>query len=637
MSPASPLPLRKDRRDRAKLRSISSKRRRAIEQYRILDTPPEPDFDDLAELAAELFGTSFAAISFIDADRQWFKAQRGLAIRETSIERSICAQTIRQDDIFLVEDASADPVFATNPLVVHPPHFRFYAGMRIRAADGTPIATLCVMDPRERPGGISDVQRMTLRILARQVEAQLNLRRARIDRDQRAVELRTVSGKLLHAANHDGLTGLPNRLLFSSRLTDALRNADVSGLRTALLLINVDHLKQINDELGLDAGDAMLCGFADRLQGLVRSTDSVSRLGGDEFALVLTGINRDEDLSAVIQSLAARLREPISYDGRMVECRATIGIAMYPEHAANPEDLMKCSDRALAVGKVGRNCAVTFRPEMAADFERGAQLASLARTAIESGQIAPYYQPKIDLRSGKLSGFEALVRWEEAEDRTVLPEMFAAAFADRELSAAIGEQVLRRVCSDMRSWTDDRIDFGHVAINSCAADFAGNNYAERLLASLKHYDLDPSLLELEITEGIFLGHGAQYVARALDLLNARGMRIALDDFGTGYASLSHLKQFPVHVLKIDRSFISGIGKNPDDAAIVEALISLGQSLHIETVAEGIETVEQAAFVRTRGCSIGQGFLYARAQPASNVPDMIAQFAAQEAATTKKVA
>lgn len=592
------------------------RRQKAIEHYQILDTLPEPDFDDIAALAAKLCETSFAAISFIDEKRQWFKAEWGLGIRETPIEQSFCAHAIQQDDIFLVGNASTDPVFAANPLVTGVPHVRFYAGMPIRAADGTPIAALCVIDPEQRPDGISDAQRMTLKVLARQIEAQLNLRRAVLDRDQRADELH-------HVANHDALTGLPNRKLFGSRLNDALRSTDVYGARTALLMIDVDHFKQINDSLGHDAGDALLCSFAKRLHAMVRDTDTMSRLGGDEFALVLTGINRDEELAAVIQSITERLRQPIVHGGRTIECRATIGVALYPEHADTLEELIKCSDLALAVGKIGRGCTTTFRPEMAADFKRGAQLMAMARAAIDSGQLVPHYQPKIDLHSGKLSGFEALVRWEEAPDRSLLAEMFGMAFTDRELSFAIGQQMLTRVCGDIRSWIDAGVDFGHVAINSSAADFAGNDYAERLLGTLEGYCIDPNLLELEVTEEVFLGRGAHHVLRALEMLSARGMTIALDDFGTGYASLSHLKQYPVDVLKIDRSFVSGVVNDTGDAAIVGALISLGQSLNIDTVAEGIETAEQAAFVRAHGCSYGQGYLYAKAQPACDVPALIA--------------
>ena len=204
--------------------------------------------------------------------------------------------------------------------------------------------------------------------------------------------------------------------------------------------------------------------------------------------------------------------------------------------------------------------------------------------------------------------------------------MFAKAFCNRELAAAIGERMITRVLDDIKSWKDAGLAFGHVAINSCAADYASNDFAERLLGSMAARGLDPRLLELEVTEGIFLGRGAHHVARALAMLSSRGIRIALDDFGTGYASLSHLKQFQVDVLKIDRTFVSGVSNDVDDAAIVRALIGLGQSLGIETVAEGVETHEQAAFVHSYGCSTAQGYLYGAACSSDRVPAVVANFA-----------
>ena len=622
------LPRRAARRSEA---HVAANRRRAIERYRILDTLPEPDFDAVATLAAKVCETPFAAISFIDGERQWFKAQCGLGVRETPISQSFCAHTIRQDDILLVADAAGDPRFAVNPLVTGAPHFRFYAGMPVRAADGTPIAALCVLDDRPRPGGLSETQRMTLTVLARQVEAQLDLRRAVIERDAHAEEQRAMARELRHVAEHDPLTGLPNRTLFDARLADALRGADATRSRTALMLVDVDHFKQVNDSLGHDAGDALLCSFANRLRSMVRANDTVARLGGDEFAVLLAGIDRDEELAAVIRSLDDRLRQPVRHAGRTVDCRASIGIAIYPDHAGTAEGLVKCSDLALAAAKAERGRAIVFRSEMAQDFHREGRLLALVRAAVEDDRIVPFYQPKIDLGSGALVGFEALVRRVGGGGAAESPDMFAAAFADRELSAEIGRRMVARVCADMRAWSDARIAFGHVAINSCAADFAGNDLAERLLAAIGEHGLRPDLFELEVTEGVFLGRSAHHVARALEKLGASGMRIALDDFGTGYASLTHLKQFPVDVLKIDRSFVAGLGHDADDAAIVRALIGLGRSLGIETVAEGIETPEQAAFVRAHGCTLGQGFLYGAAHPARDIPAMIAGFATKAVA------
>jgi len=258
-------------------------------------------------------------------------------------------------------------------------------------------------------------------------------------------------------------------------------------------------------------------------------------------------------------------------------------------------------------------------------------MLDVARTGVSARRIVPHYQPKVDLRTGQIIGFEALVRCTRTIGDPLLPEAFSHAFGDRELAREISSQMLKSVLHDMRRWVAQGVAFGHVALNTCAADFHGDDFAERLLDELKRHQLEPSLLEIEVTEGVFLGRGASYVARALSVLSQSGIRVALDDFGTGFASLTHLKQFKVDILKIDRSFVAGIGKSADDTAIVRALIGLGQSLGIKTVAEGIETIEQAVFVKGHGCDSGQGYLYGRACAARAVPGLIGNQAVRSAA------
>lgn len=595
------------------------RRREAIARYEILDTAAEADFDNIAQLAARVFGTPYAAISFIDDDRQWFKASHGLNVCETPIEQSFCAFAIRTPKLFLVKDARLDARFASNPLVAGPPHIRFYAGMRIVAKDGTPIASLCVLDTQARPQAITDVQAMTLQVLATQVQSLLELRRALIEQRLQVEAQATLSAKLRYVAEHDDLTGLPHRSVFNKKLEQALRYAKADDTRVAVLLVDVDHFKQINDSLGHDAGDVLLHSFAGRLRKSLRASDIVARLGGDEFGVVLHGIAQIEQLTTVVRSLSDRLHEPLLYNGRTIDCRASIGVAVYPDHAQTMRELTKCSDLALAAAKTRRGCVTIFCPTMAEQFEQEAAMLTVARAGLAARQIVPHYQPKIDLRTGCPVGFEALVRCARSDGPPMLPDVFAHAFTDRDLATQISQQMLLQILRDIRQWVDRGVPFGHVAINTCAADFYGDDFAQRLLAEVDRAGIEPGLLEIEVTEGIFLGRGAHHVARALSMLSARGIRIALDDFGTGFASLTHLKQFPVDILKIDRSFVSGIGKNPDDSAIVRALIGLGRSLGIQTVAEGVETAQQSAFVKSHGCDLGQGFLFGHAYPASAVP------------------
>ncbi|QZH75357.1 MAG: EAL domain-containing protein [Erythrobacter sp.] len=613
------------------LRSRAEKRSNAIAEYDILDSGPELEFDSIVMLVAQIFGTQSAAISFVDTDRQWFKARCGIKPSETPISASFCAHTIEVDDILVIKDARADPRFATNPLVTTEPFVRFYAGVRIFSSDRIPIAALCVFDPQARPEGLTNLERRTLKVLASQVEVLLEMRRLVMERNGQVIAQSALSKRLRHVAEHDELTGLPNRGLFQKRLADAIRKADQDESRVALMMVDVDHFKQINDSLGHDVGDALLRSFARRLRSTVRKSDTVARLGGDEFGILLGEFSREEEVTEIVQSLINRLHEPITHRGRLVECRASIGIAIYPDHSDTAEGLTKCSDLALGEAKQSRGCAETFRRDMTEEFELETQKLSVARRALAEENVIAHYQPKIDLNSGTLVGFEALARCRSSERTPMLPESFLPAFENRELAVEISRQMVARVLDDVCGWVSRGIKFGHVAINTGAADFLSDDFAESLLAQIERRGLNPSVIEVEITEGVFLGRGSHHVARALSLLSQAGVRIALDDFGTGYASLTHLREFRVDVLKVDRTFVAGIGKNPDDTAIVRALIGLGNSLGIETVGEGIETNEQAAFMRTHGCDVGQGYLFSPAEPRARVPLLVSQFAKRAAA------
>lgn len=602
-----------------------SQRRDAIASYAILDSAPEPHFDDIVKLTARIIGTQTAAISFIDDTRQWFKARWGLQPGETALSVSFCVHTIEDGVPLVVRDATADPRFADNPLVTGPPSIRFYAGMRILASDGTPIAALCVFDPTPRPQGLTPLEDATLRTLAGQVEALLELRRLLREREEQVVVQLRLTERLRYVAEHDELTGLPRRDLFNRHLIRTMNEARQNGAQAALLFVDVDHFKQINDSLGHDAGDALLCGFAHRLREILRHTDTAARLGGDEFGVILSGIERGEQVADIVTSLNRRLHQPIRHRGRLINCKASIGVAIYPDHATDPDGLMKCADLALAEAKLSRGRTETFSQRLMEEFDRETEMLSVAREGLEAGHLVAHYQPKIDLGTGALVGFEALVRCQTSEHVTIMPDSFAEAFDDRELAVAISRQMISSVLDDIRTWVDRGLDFGHVAINTGAADFRSNTFAEMLLQEIAARGLSPGMIELEVTEGVFLGRGAQQVDRALGVLSEAGVRIALDDFGTGYASLTHLKQFRVDVLKIDRSFVSGIGTNFDDTTIVRALIGLGKSLGMTTVAEGIETTAQAEFAKSHGCDIGQGFYFGKAQPAASVPAMIARF------------
>jgi EAL domain-containing protein (putative c-di-GMP-specific phosphodiesterase class I) len=263
-----------------------------------------------------------------------------------------------------------------------------------------------------------------------------------------------------------------------------------------------------------------------------------------------------------------------------------------------------------------------FQPAMRAAMQKRTSELSLARRALREDLILPVYQPKVELGSGKLVGFEALLRWKYPGRGLQVPETIAAAFEDYELARELTDRILAGVLRDMRGWLDRGIQFGHVAVNAAAADFKQKDFAERLLERLDAAAVPHEKLQVEVTETVFLGRGAEHVERALKTLSASGIRIALDDFGTGYASLSHLKQFPVDVVKIDRSFLRDVREDAHNAAIIKTVVSLGRSLQLDVVAEGVETPQQEAFLVSQGCRLGQGFLYGKAAPAERLPDLI---------------
>jgi diguanylate cyclase (GGDEF)-like protein/PAS domain S-box-containing protein len=438
-------------------------------------------------------------------------------------------------------------------------------------------------------------------------------------------EHRNNLAEIRWTASHDMLTELPNRRYFQDKLEKELARAAAQGSHVGLMQLDIDDFKQTNDALGHDAGDTLLKTFAQRLQNATRSNEMVARLGGDEFAIIVPNLTESRPFSSIVEEIQTHLAEPVVYQGRVFDCRASIGKAIYPQHGATANALLKNADIALYAAKTsGRGNMRLFDPSMRDDMQKRLNMIDRARTALKDDLIFPFYQPKIHFGTGAPAGFEALLRWQDPQQRVQHPIEIAAAFEDQDIAQALSERMQLRVLSDMRRWIDDGVEFGHVAINASAAEFRQNNFAERLLNRMKDAGIPTSQMELEVTETVFLGRGAEYVDRALHLLSAEGMRIALDDFGTGYASLSHLKQFPVDVIKIDQSFVRNINIDPDDSAIIKALIGLGKSLSIRIVAEGIENHAQSTFLAEHGCDCGQGYLFSRAVAAAEVPELISR-------------
>jgi diguanylate cyclase (GGDEF)-like protein/PAS domain S-box-containing protein len=433
---------------------------------------------------------------------------------------------------------------------------------------------------------------------------------------------RRVEEQARWSANHDILTRLPNRSLFQARLEETVTAQHRSPF--ALLLLDIDDFKRVNETLGHEAGDALLSTVSVRLRAAVGPDDIVARLGGDEFAIILRGVDTVAGANAAADKILERLRRQWAHRGRIDDCKVRIGIRVAVAAGEAPSAILKDAHIALSAAKSGeRGRVVVFQSEMREVAEKRAMQLVDARQAISDDLIVPFYQPKVELCSGRVMGFEALLRWMDPTRGVRFPVCIEAAFENDELAQAITERMLTHALRHMRRWLDEGVDFGHVAINATAADFKLGDFTERLLQRLEASSIPRKCLQIEVTETVFLGRGAEYVERTLGQLSKSGIRIALDDFGTGYASLTHLKQLPVDVVKIDRTFLSDIlhdrGQN---AAIIRAVVNLGRSLGLQVVAEGVETADQQAYLIAQGCTVGQGFLYGKATPASHVPRLL---------------
>lgn len=427
--------------------------------------------------------------------------------------------------------------------------------------------------------------------------------------------------RALWMAKHDSLTGLANRAVLQDRLDTVLGNS-AGDRSSALLMLDIDNFKAINDTLGHDAGDRMLATFAARLLAAGDLVQLVARLGGDEFA-ILVSAESDGDVWQAGGQVFASLAEPFEYQGRLLACGASIGASRLWRDGANRSEIMKAADIALYAAKAaGRGQLKLFEPSMKAEVELHESMVEAALSALKDDQVEPYFQPKVALDSARIIGFEALLRWSTAEGEVKRAEDIRPAFDDPALGAALSERMFERTFAQMARWLANGVPFGHVAINLTAADFRGEGFAERLLSRLRDAGIPPSALQIEVTETVFLGRGAGYVEAVLRKLSENGIRIALDDFGTGYASLSHLSQFPIDLLKIDRTFVQQLGQSAEAEAITAAVINLGHCLGMQVVAEGVETAAQEARLAVLTCDAGQGFLYSKALPANAVPAAI---------------
>jgi diguanylate cyclase (GGDEF)-like protein/PAS domain S-box-containing protein len=433
---------------------------------------------------------------------------------------------------------------------------------------------------------------------------------------------RAMSLQMSHSAQHDVVTGLPNRILLNDRINQSISLARRNDRSIAVLFLDLDHFKYINDSLGHAVGDQLLQCVSKRLQATVRGSDTVSRQGGDEFVLLLSEITHPEDAATTAQKILFSLNVPCSIGGHDLHIDGSIGISIYSADGDDAETLIKNADTAMYHAKErGRNNFQFFTAEMNLKSVQRQSLESSLRGAIERDEFLLHYQPKVSLVTGEITGVEALIRWQQPNRGLVPPAQFVPVAEDCGLILPIGRWVLREACRQAREWQTAGLPFKRISVNVSAAEFRDKDFVKRVGTTLAETGLDARYLDLELTEGVLMAD-VESSGAILHALKDIGVHLALDDFGTGYSSLSYLRQFPVDALKIDQSFVRQITADPSDATIVSAIIDLGKNLKQRVIAEGIETQAELAFLQARHCAEGQGYLFSRPLPAAEFAHLL---------------
>ena len=433
-----------------------------------------------------------------------------------------------------------------------------------------------------------------------------------------SIERKKVEKGLSYLAQYDALTGLANRVLFKERLARSLIRADRNNTYVALMFIDLDRFKNVNDTLGHDAGDRLLIEVSKRLSGVVREGDTIARLGGDEFTIILEEIKREEVVSQIATKLLSQMTDPFEIDGMEIFVTPSIGITMYPQDSTDAGSLLKNADTAMYRAKdTGRNGFQFYTADMNTRSIARLDLESKLRRSLEHDEFVLYYQPKIDLASQRMIGTEALIRWRHPELGILPPGEFIPLAEEIGMIESIGNWVIKTACKQIAEWQEQYNVTLPVAVNISARQFRNPGFVPYIDTVLQEFQLEPSCLEIEITESAIMEQTRQ-TSLAMKQLKERNIRVSIDDFGTGYSSLNYLRRFMIDTLKIDRSFVQEITEGTDEAAITCAIIALGKSLNMNVVAEGVETGEQAKFLFKNGCNEAQGYHFSKPIPAEEI-------------------
>jgi diguanylate cyclase (GGDEF)-like protein len=436
---------------------------------------------------------------------------------------------------------------------------------------------------------------------------------------------------LAHLENYDSLTGLPNRALFYQTLHEAIEGARGGQCGIVVLFIALDRFKFLNDSLGAALGDELLRQFSNRLVECARLRDTVGRLGGDQFALILTMTRGQQDAVDIANEVREALRAPFDLHGQQAALTASIGIAMYPDDAADPESLIRNAETAMGRAKqAGRDGCRFYTAGMNVQVLERLDLELALRRALDGDEFLLHFQPKMNVVTGAVSGLEALLRWQRPGHGLVQPGVFIPVMEETGMIVRVGAWVIDAACRQIAAWSAAGMADMRVAVNVSSRQFAEGDLEGEIRAALERHQVDARLLELELTESALMTNTEHTIA-VLGRLKQLGIRIAIDDFGTGYSSLAYLKRFPIDKLKIDIAFVREVTTNPDDAAIALAIISMAHSMHMEVIAEGVESPEQLAYLGQHHCDEIQGFHFSRPLPADEVARMVLANRAQAGA------
>jgi diguanylate cyclase (GGDEF)-like protein len=484
------------------------------------------------------------------------------------------------------------------------------------AAPGVPLVVLTGLD--DESVAVQALQQGAQDYLIKgQIETRGLLRALRYAIERKAMERAALAmaRQVAHSAEHDFLTGLPNRMLLNDRVGQAIALAKRHVKKVAVLFLDLDGFKHINDSLGHQTGDKLLQSVAKRLVDCIRGSDSVSRQGGDEFVVLLLDLEHAENAAITARRMLESIAQPHAIDHRDLHVTASIGVSVYPDDGLDADTLIKNADTAMYQAKEnGRRSFQFFKPAMNVRAVERQFIEEGLRRALERQEFALHYQPKVNLITGAITGAEALIRWTHPTRGPIPPVDFIPVAEDCGLILPIGAWVLREACEQARAWMDAGLPVRSMAVNVSAMEFRDKNFLEGLFAILTETGLDPRSLELELTESVLMKQAAS-TAAMLQTLRKRGVRVAVDDFGTGYSSLSYLQKFPVDAVKIDQSFVRQISNGGDNTTIVKAIIGMARGLKLRIIAEGVETLEEVAFLRAYRCEEAQGYYFSRPVPA----------------------